>query len=72
MAAEDSTRYDVVVKSGRVVDGTVAPWYVADVGIRDGKITRIGRIESGTTDLTVDAKGLIVAPGFVDMMAARW
>jgi CubicO group peptidase (beta-lactamase class C family)/dihydroorotase-like cyclic amidohydrolase len=68
LAADNSTRYEVVIKGGRVVDGTGAPWYVADVGIRGGKIVRIGRIESSTADVTIDAKGLIVAPGFVDMM----
>ncbi|MFH1920615.1 MAG: D-aminoacylase, partial [Planctomycetota bacterium] len=40
-------RFDVVLQGGKVVDGTGAPWYVADVGIRDGKIARIGRIEAG-------------------------
>ena len=60
--------YDVVLRGGRIVDGTGAPWYVADVGIRDGKIMKIGRIsaEAGTTAL--DVSGHIVAPGFIDMM----
>lgn len=61
-------RYDLVIKSGKVVDGTGAPWYVADVGIREGKIVRIGRIEDAQAAKTLDAAGLIVAPGFIDMM----
>lgn len=64
-AAEE--RFDIVIKGGRVVDGTGSPWYVADIGIRDGKIFRIGRIDS-QAEHTIDATGLIVAPGFIDMM----
>jgi N-acyl-D-amino-acid deacylase len=61
-------KLDIVIRNGRVVDGTGSPWYAADVGIRDGKIVRIGHIqpEHGTT--VIDATGLIVAPGFIDMM----
>jgi len=58
--------YDVVLRGGRVIDGTGAPWYVADVGVRDGKIVAIGRLADGQR--TIDATGLIVAPGFIDMM----
>ena len=61
-------KLDLVLKSGRVVDGTGAPWYVADVGIRDGKIARIGRIPDDATRRSIDAAGLFVAPGFIDMM----
>ena len=60
-------RFEIVIKGGRIVDGTGAPWYVADVGIREGKIVRIGRIESAA-DRIIDASGMIVAPGFIDMM----
>ncbi|MDG1895803.1 MAG: serine hydrolase [Fuerstiella sp.] len=59
---------DIVIKGGRVVDGSGAPWYVADVGIDDGRIVRIGRIDGDTADTVIDASGLIVAPGFIDMM----
>ncbi|MFH1267814.1 MAG: serine hydrolase, partial [Planctomycetota bacterium] len=61
-------RFDVVLQGGKVVDGTGAPWYVADVGIRDGKIARIGRIDAGHAERQLDVSGLIVAPGFIDMM----
>lgn len=60
--------YDVVLKNGRVVDGTGAPWYLADIGIRDGIIVRIGRIPADAGAQTLDVSGLIVAPGFIDMM----
>ena len=72
MFAADTARpaenFDIALKSGRIVDGTGSPWYVADVGIRGGKIVCIGRIEAETADRAIDVSGLVVAPGFVDMM----
>lgn len=61
-------KLDLVIKGGRVVDGTGSPWYIADVGIDDGKIVRIGQIQSDQADDIIDADGLVVAPGFIDMM----
>lgn len=60
--------YDVVLRGGRIVDGTGAPWYEADVGVRDGRIAKIGRIEGEAETVVIDATGLVVAPGFIDMM----
>lgn len=61
-------RYDVVIHGGRIVDGTGAPWYLADVAISDGRIVAIGRIAPGLGRRAVDATGKVVAPGFIDMM----
>lgn len=61
-------KFDLVLKQGRIVDGTGSPWYIADVGIRDGKIVRIGRIADDAAIRVIDATGLVVAPGFIDMM----
>jgi len=68
--AEDRSAklFDVAILNGRVVDGTGGPWYLADLGIRDGKITKIGRVDPETAAKTIDASGLVVAPGFIDMM----
>ncbi|WP_428308091.1 serine hydrolase [Lacipirellula sp.] len=65
---EPAQHFDVLITGGRVVDGTGAPWYRADVGVRDGRIAAIGRLEGAKGRETIDATGLIVAPGFIDMM----
>ncbi|QDV26792.1 serine hydrolase [Aureliella helgolandensis] len=59
---------DIVIQGGKVVDGTGAPWYIADIGISGGKIVRIGHIPAEDAKEVIDARGLVVAPGFVDMM----
>ncbi|MGE5140287.1 MAG: N-acyl-D-amino-acid deacylase family protein [Rudaea sp.] len=59
--------YDILVKNGRVVDGTGSPWFKADVGIKDGRIVRIGQLEDAEARTVVDAQGLTVAPGFIDI-----
>jgi N-acyl-D-aspartate/D-glutamate deacylase len=64
--AQAAERYDLVIRGGRIVDGTGAPGYLGDLGIRDGKIVAVGRV-AGNVASTLDAKGLIVAPGFVDI-----
>lgn len=64
----ESEPLDLVIHSGKVVDGTGAPWYYGDVGIRDGKIVAIGRLEKWESRDRIDASGLVVAPGFIDMM----
>ena len=63
-----SEKYDLVIQNGKVVDGSGAPWYVADIGIRDGRIAKIGRIPEEAAERKIDATGLVVAPGFIDMM----
>jgi len=66
--AQPADSFEIVLKDAWVVDGTGAPRYVADIGIRHGKIARIGRVDREGTEQTILAKGLIVAPGFIDMM----
>ena len=60
--------FDTIIKNARIVDGTAAPWYCADIGIRGGKIQKIGVIDENRTDGQVtDAQGLYAAPGFIDI-----
>ena len=57
--------YDLLIKNGRIIDGSGMPAFMGDVGIRDGKIVQIGRLR-GDAKRTLDAEGLVVAPGFID------
>jgi dihydroorotase/N-acyl-D-amino-acid deacylase len=60
--------YDVVVRNGHIVDGTGSPWYAADIGIRAGKIAAMGHLEGAAARRSIDAHGMVVAPGFIDML----
>ena len=60
-------RYDLLIRNGMIVDGTRAPRYRADIAIVDGRIAKIGRIDPSSADEVLDATGLVVAPGFVDL-----
>src|SRR6266851_5623481 len=59
--------FDLVLKNGMVVDGTRAPRFRSDIGIKNGRIAKIGRISSHEGAKVVDADGQIVAPGFIDL-----
>ena len=60
--------YDLLIKNGTIVDGTRVPKYRADLAIKDGKVLQIdGRLEEADAERVLDATGLIVAPGFVDL-----
>ncbi len=60
--------FDIVIAGGRIVDGTGAPWFHGDVGIRGDRITAIGDLHEAAATTQVDATNLIVAPGFIDML----
>lgn len=60
-------RYDSVIKNGTVIDGTGLPRFKGDIGIKDGRIAKMGRVDASEAAETIDAEGLIVAPGFVDL-----
>ncbi len=59
--------YDLIIRHGRIVDGTGNPWFHGDVAVRGDRIVAVGRIPAAPTKREIDAKGLIVAPGFIDM-----
>jgi dihydroorotase/N-acyl-D-amino-acid deacylase len=63
-----SPSFDLVIRNGRIIDGTGSPWYSGDVGIRHGRIAAIGRLAGASASRTVDAGGDVVAPGFIDML----
>ncbi|HEY7913920.1 MAG TPA: D-aminoacylase [Blastocatellia bacterium] len=60
--------YDLVIMNGRVVDGTGNPWFYGDVAIRGDRIVRVGRLGPSRAKRRIDATGMIVAPGFIDML----
>jgi N-acyl-D-amino-acid deacylase len=63
-----SQPFDILIKDGRILDGTGSPWYSADIGIRGDQIVAIGKLSSATGKRTIDAAGKIVAPGFIDTL----
>jgi len=66
-AASAQTQYDIVIRNGRIADGTGNPWFYGDVGLRGERIATVGPIPAGTGKVEIDAKGLVIAPGFIDM-----
>jgi N-acyl-D-aspartate/D-glutamate deacylase len=68
LASAQDVTYDLVIRGGRIVDGTGAPSYRADLAIRDGRIAAIGRPDAAKARRVLDVAGMVVAPGFVDMM----
>ena len=61
--------YDVIITNGKIIDGTGNSWYYGNIGIVNGKVAAIGKLENTQAKRTIDAKGLIVAPGFIDVHA---
>src|SRR3954470_2075383 len=59
---------DFILEGGRVADGTGAPLFAADVAVRDGKIAAIGKLAGRAAKRRLDARGLVVAPGFIDLL----
>jgi N-acyl-D-aspartate/D-glutamate deacylase len=59
--------YDIVIINGRLIDGSGNPWFYADLGIKGGKIVKIGKVAAKAGKRVIDAKGMTVAPGFIDL-----
>jgi len=68
LRAQSAASFDLVITDGHIIDGTGSPWYSGDVGIRDGKIAAIGNLSDASRARTIDAHGMVVAPGFIDML----
>jgi len=60
--------YDLIIRNGHIIDGTGSPWYSSDIGIRNGRIAAIGFLGTAQAKRTLDAHGMVVAPGFIDML----
>jgi dihydroorotase/N-acyl-D-amino-acid deacylase len=67
-AQRTTEKFDVLITNGRIVDGTGAPWYRGDVGIKGDAITAIGFLGNQTAATKIDASDLVVAPGFIDLL----
>jgi N-acyl-D-amino-acid deacylase len=65
---EYDVEYDLIIANGHIIDGTGSPWYAADVAVKNGRIAAIGNLSGAPRKRTIDARGLIVAPGFIDML----
>ena len=63
-----SETFDIVITNGHIMDGTGSPWYAGDIAIRDGRIVTIGYLQDAARKRTIDARGEVVAPGFIDML----
>lgn len=68
LAGAAEPEYDLVLAGGRVVDGSGAPWFRADVAVRGDRIAAVGDLSQAKARRRIDASGLVVAPGFIDML----
>src|SRR5258707_14407391 len=59
--------FDLLIRNGTIVDGSGNPWFRGDVAVRGERIVAVGRVPPGQAKREIDAKGLVVAPGFIDM-----
>src|SRR5213593_180847 len=67
-AEKPAPSFDLVITNAHIIDGTGSPWYSGDIGISNGKITAIGNLSETARKRTIDAREMIVAPGFIDML----
>lgn len=66
-ATSTAPEFDLVIRQGRILDGTGNPWFVADLGIKGGRIAEIGQIAPERGGRVIEARSLVVAPGFIDV-----
>ena len=66
-AQQAAEPFDLLIRHGRVVDGTGNPWYPADIGVRGGRIVALGRLDGARASRVIDATGRYISPGFIDI-----
>ncbi len=66
-AGAQAPAYDVLIRGARIIDGTGNPWFNGDIAIRGGRVAAIGRLDGATAARVIDARGLVAAPGFIDL-----
>jgi N-acyl-D-amino-acid deacylase len=62
----DNAHFDLIIRNATIIDGTKAPRYRGEIGVRDGKIAAIGALDRARADMEIDGSGLVAAPGFID------
>ncbi|MHB1328910.1 MAG: amidohydrolase family protein, partial [Gemmatimonadales bacterium] len=67
LSAQSAERFDILIRNGRLLDGSGNPWYLADVGVRGGRIVAVGSLRNATAARVVDATDRYVSPGFIDV-----
>src|SRR5215213_6774376 len=68
LTSPQTPQFDLLIRNGRIVDGSGRAGYMADVAIKGDRIVSIGNLAQATASRTIDARGLVVAPGFIDML----
>src|ERR1051326_9642336 len=64
----ETAAYDILIQNGRIIDGTGNPGYVGDIASTDGRIVAVGKIPGGSAKRVIEARGMVVSPGFIDML----
>ncbi len=66
-------QYDLVIRNGRIMDGSGNPWFRGDIAVKDDRIAAVGKLNDVTAKQTIDAAGKVIAPGFIDMLGqSEW
>jgi len=68
LTTSQTPQYDLVIRNGKIVDGSGSAGYPGDIAIKDDRIAKIGNLSQATATRTIDARGLVIAPGFIDML----